>query len=211
MFHLNDDVIIQITMFCQLKEIHNILSTNKKNYDSIKYHFMKNIKLKKQYILHLFKFPDIIIDIMNGISTIIFAPILKYQDIFEGSTGYIDQIKATDLPYPIMIGVDNCARPFITFKLKCDNKIFVETLFQRYTNEKHAWTFGTYYQSVLSNYNGYTTNMYDNNLQINDGLLKGNIKLLLEHKDYIYKKCIHKTNYQEYIDTIKKKQLSLCE
>ena len=115
MKNLNNDVIIQITTFCQLKEKHNILSTNKQNYNTIKPHLQKNIKEKKQYILTYF--PDIIIDIMNNISTLIFAPILKYQEKFEGSTGYIDQIKVTDTPYPIMVGVTIQQRPFITFKL----------------------------------------------------------------------------------------------
>ena len=81
MKNLNNDVIIQITTFCQLKEKHNILSTNKQNYNTIKPHLQKNIKEKKQYILTYF--PDIIIDIMNNISTLIFAPILKYQEKFE--------------------------------------------------------------------------------------------------------------------------------
>ena len=185
MKNLNNDVIIQITTFCQLKEKHNILSTNKQNYNTIKPHLQKNIKEKKQYILTYF--PDIIIDIMNNISTLIFAPILKYQEKFEGSTGYIDQIKVTDTPYPIMVGVTAEQRPFITFKLTNQKQKFVETLFQRFTNDKFAWTFGTYYYSALSNFNGYTTNMYNNKLQINDHLLKQNIKYLLENKGYIYK------------------------
>ena len=185
MKNLNNDVIIQITTFCQLKEKHNILSTNKQNYNTIKPHLEKNIKEKKQYILTYF--PDIIIDVMNNISTLIFAPILKYQEKFEGSTGYIDQIKVTDTPYPIMVGVTAEQRPFITFKLTNQKQKFVETLFQRFTNDKFAWTFGTYYYSALSNFNGYTTNMYNNKLQINDHLLKQNIKYLLENKGYIYK------------------------
>ena len=185
MIILNNDVILQITTFCELKEAHNLLSTNKQNYSTIKPHFIKHINKKKQYILKYF--PDGVIDIMNGISTLIFAPILKYQEKFEGSTGYIDQIKVTDIHYPIMVGVTVEQRPFITFKLKNQKQKFIETLFQRYINDKYAWTFGTYYQSTLSNYNGFTTNMYNNKLQINDHLLKQNIKYLLENKGYIYK------------------------
>ena len=205
MKNLNNDVIIQITTFCQLKEKHNILSTNKQNYNTIKPHLQKNIKEKKQYILTYF--PDIIIDIMNNISTLIFAPILKYQEKFEGSTGYIDQIKVTDTPYPIMVGVTIQQRPFITFKLTNQKQKFVETLFQRFTNDKFAWTFGTYYYSALSNFNGYTTNMYNNKLQINDHLLKQNIKYLLENKGYIYK-IIFKT--RSYSGEKYKQPLLLC-
>jgi len=205
MKNLNNDVILQITTFCQLKEKHNFLSTNKQNYNTIKPHLQKNIKEKKQYILTYF--PDIIIDIMNNISTLIFAPILKYQEKFEGSTGYIDQIKVTDTPYPIMVGVTIQKRPFITFKLTNQKQKFVETLFQRFTNDKFAWTFGTYYYSVLSNFNGYTTNMYNNKLQINDHLLKQNIKYLLENKGYIYK-IIFKTH--SYSGEKRKEPLLLC-
>ena len=205
MKNLNNDVILQITTFCQLKEKHNILSTNKQNYNTIKPHLQKNIKEKKQYILTYF--PDIIIDIMNKISTLIFAPILKYQEKFEGSTGYIDQIKVTDTPYPIMVGVTTEQRPFITFKLTNQKQKFVETLFQRFTTDKYAWTFGTYYQSALSNFNGYTTNMYNNKLQINDHLLKLNIKYLLEEKGYI-----HKISYKtrSYSGEKHNQILSLC-
>tara|TARA_B100000902_G_scaffold378050_1_gene410905 strand:+ start:1000 stop:1617 length:618 start_codon:yes stop_codon:yes gene_type:complete len=205
MKNLNNDVILQITTFCQLKEKHNILSTNKQNYNTIKPHLEKNIKEKKQYILTYF--PDIIIDVMNNISTLIFAPILKYQEKFEGSTGYIDQIKVTDTPYPIMVGVTAEQRPFITFKLTNQKQKFVETLFQRFTNDKFAWTFGTYYHSALSNFNGYTTNMYNNKIQINDHLLKQNIKYLLENKGYIYK-IIFKT--RSYSGEKHKQPLLLC-
>ena len=38
---LNNDVIIQITTFCELKEIHNILSTKKQNYNIIKSRLQK--------------------------------------------------------------------------------------------------------------------------------------------------------------------------
>ena len=148
-----------------------------------------------------------IIDIMNNISTLIFAPILKYQENFEGSTGYIDQIKVTDTPYPIMVGVTVEKRPFITFKLTNQKQKFVETLFQRFTNDKFAWTFGTYYYSALSNFNGYTTNMYNNKLQINDHLLKQNIKYLLENKGYIYR-IIFKT--RSYSGEKYKQTLYLC-
>ena len=205
MKNLNNDVILQITTFCQLKEKHNILSTNKQNYNTIKPHLQKNIKEKKQYILTYF--PDIIIDVMNNISTLIFAPILKYQEKFEGSTGYIDQIKVTDTPYPIMVGVTAEQRPFITFKLTNQKQKFVETLFQRFTNDKFAWTFGTYYHSALSNFNGYTTNMNNNKIQINDHLLKQNIKYLLENKGYIYK-IIFKT--RSYSGEKHKQPLLLC-
>lgn len=206
---LNNDVIVHIASFCDLKEIYHMLSTNQQYYSSIKSSFIKKIQAKKLYILCYF--PDVIINIMNGISTFVFLPILEYQEHFEGSTGYIDQIKVSDVSYPIMIGVTKCARPFITFKLQDTvrgfTETFVETLFQRYTNDKYTWTFGTFYQSVLSNYNGYTTKLYNNQIQINDHLLKENIKLLLKNENYIHKTYVKKSD--NYAETIKKKQLRL--
>lgn len=84
---------------------------------------------------------------------------------------------------------------------------FVETLFQRYTNDKYAWTFGTFYQSVLSNYNGYTTNMYENNIRVNDHLLKKNIQLLLKNEKYIHKSSRQISD--NYAEIIKRKTVSL--
>jgi len=207
---LNNDVIVHIASFCDLKETYHMLSTNQQYYSSIKSCFIKKIQSKKQYVLC--NFPDIIIDIMNGISTFVFLPILEYQEHFEGSTGYIDQIKVSDVPYPIMIGVSRYARPFITFKLQNTVRdftdTFVETLFQRYTNDKYAWTFGTFYQSVLSNYNGYTTNMYENNIRVNDHLLKKNIQLLLKNENYIHKSSRQISD--NYAEIIKKMKVRLC-
>ena len=42
-------------------------------------------------------------------------PILTYKDRFSLGD-YIDNIRNSDLKYPIMIGVDDWNRPFITFK-----------------------------------------------------------------------------------------------
>ena len=207
---LNHDVIVHIVSFCDIKEIHHMLSTNQQHYNSIKSYFIKKIQAKKLYILCYF--PDVIIDIMNGISTFVFLPILEYQEHFEGSTGYIDQIKVSDVSYPIMIGVTKCARPFITFKLQNTvigfTETFVETLFQRYTNDKYAWTFGTFYQSVLYNYNGYTTNLYNDQIQINDHLLKENIQLLLQNENYIHKSSIQILD--NYAEIMKKMKVRLC-
>ena len=105
------------------------------------------------------------------------------------------------------LGVTKYTRPFITFKLKTEKETFVETLFQRFINDKCAWTFGSYYQSILSNYNGYTTNKYNNNLQINDYLLKKNIKYLLENRGHI-DKIVFKV--RSYSGEIEKKKLQLC-
>ena len=57
---------------------------------------------------------------------------------------YIDNIKKSDLDYPIMIGIDFWDRPFITFRFdnhRCQRNNAI-TVFQRYTNDEQNWTFG---------------------------------------------------------------------
>lgn len=64
-------------------------------------------------------------------------PILAYKDRFSLGD-YIDSIRNSDLKYPIMIGVDDWNRPFITFKVK-NHAI---TVFQRYSDCKETWAVG---------------------------------------------------------------------
>ena len=45
-------------------------------------------------------------------------PVLPWKRNYVGCTDYIDGIRAKDLTYPIMIGVDHFRRPFITIKYK---------------------------------------------------------------------------------------------
>ena len=44
---------------------------------------------------------------MGGIHTLIFAPKLEYKERFSGFTGYLDGICTQDVPYPIMVGIDD--------------------------------------------------------------------------------------------------------
>ena len=75
-------------------------------------------------------------------------PVLKFKPRFVGSTDYIDRIRNKDLSHPIMVSVDNHARPFIVIRYKCTDMTFKDwdnnindwctdtktlTIFQRYT------------------------------------------------------------------------------
>ena len=52
----------------------------------------------------------------------------------------IDFFMWKDAPKPVMKGIDVYNRPFITIKVIIDNKQkFMQTFFQRYTNEKYTW------------------------------------------------------------------------
>ena len=125
MNELNNDVIYNISTFLELKEIIYLLSTNKQNNNPPTSDYLqKKIKEKKEYVLK--NFPEFIIDTMDGIKTLIFAPILEFKDEYEGSTGYLDLIEVKDVCWPLMVGVDSYGRAFITFKLKIihKNKLF---------------------------------------------------------------------------------------
>ena len=67
-------------------------------------------------------------------------PILTYKDRFSLGD-YIDNIKNSDLEYPIMMGVDDWNRPFITFKAD-SQKNYAITIFQRYSDCKETWAVG---------------------------------------------------------------------
>ena len=67
-------------------------------------------------------------------------PILTYRENYS-SGDYIDCIKNKNLNYPIMIGVDDWNRPFITFKVK-NQKHFAITIFQRFSDCKRTWAVG---------------------------------------------------------------------
>ena len=67
-------------------------------------------------------------------------PILTYRESFSLGD-YIDNIRNSDLKYPIMIGVDDWNRPFITFKANFQ-KYRAITVFQRYSDCKKIWAVG---------------------------------------------------------------------
>lgn len=69
-------------------------------------------------------------------------PILNLGDA-RGATDYIDFIRAEDMQFPIMIGKDCFARPFLAIKFIINDSCIVGTFFQRYSDDYQAWAFGT--------------------------------------------------------------------
>ena len=70
-------------------------------------------------------------------------PILTYRDHYSLGD-YIDNIKNSDLNYPIMCGVDDWDRPFITFRVDFQKNKAI-TIFQRYSDCKNIWAVGGLY------------------------------------------------------------------
>ena len=209
---LNEDILCYICNFIEIKDIMYYVCTHTFALKCIKDTLNKKIQNKKIYVIE--RFPSFIIETMNGISTLIFSPILLFLNEFEGNTGYLDRIKANRIQYPIMIGVDCYNRSFITFKLKQKinnvETIHVEVLFQRYSPSPTMWTWGSDKDCILQNYNGlFSTSKYiprySNTITIHDSLLKENIKLLLENKHYIKKRL-----YLNSSEIIKKRNIDLA-
>lgn len=102
----------------------------------------------------------------------------------QGMTGYIDFIQVSDMTEPIMKGLDKFKRPFlaILFKVKHEGEIkhAVATFFQRYSDEKINWAYGTCYDNHMS--------IYDNSrLRLDDyENLTKRLKLLLTGDEPIY-------------------------
>lgn len=201
---INPDLSCSICQFNEIIDIFHYACSNRENMESIQSYLKRQIKNKMKYVNAYF--PPFIVDTMNGIHTMVFAPILKFKPCFEGGTGYIDGILTNDVDYPIMIGKDHFGRSFITFKLKLkqNNQIHIETLFQRYSMCTIKWTWGTSSQCYLSNYAGYfsmngLSNQYSSHstkqIVINDIQLKENINLLLEKKNYIKKRRLYSASY----------------
>jgi hypothetical protein len=75
-------------------------------------------------------------------------PILDLKD-HTGATGYIDFVRADDMQFPVMRGVDVAGRPFVAIKAQtegsCELSEVVGVFFQRYTNIVEDWAYGTCY------------------------------------------------------------------
>tara|TARA_Y100000991_G_C21934568_1_gene332370 strand:+ start:149 stop:727 length:579 start_codon:yes stop_codon:yes gene_type:complete len=137
-------------------------------------------KLKEYYISK--NFDKYIISMLGGMENMINFPILKWNDKFIGSTDYIDNIMPQDLSSKIMIGIDNYNRAFISLRTNKNGKRNVDTLFQRYTNEKNTWTNGTNGRSQLITEGGH---FYIRG-KIKHKHIEQNIENLLESKGYIF-------------------------
>ena len=74
--------------------------------------------------------------------------VLPWESRFEGATDYIDRIKPEDVSEPVMVGIDNFRRSFVTLRIKLTylknnlTKHIVQTFFQRYTPTQLPWVPG---------------------------------------------------------------------
>tara|TARA_B100000524_G_scaffold348076_1_gene251527 strand:- start:435 stop:1070 length:636 start_codon:yes stop_codon:yes gene_type:complete len=192
LYQFPSDICSEIIIFFDILDNYYFCNLNKVLYDLGKNNLIMLIKDKKKFIIN--RFPPVIFDLMNGIKTLIFTPILPFKDHFIG-IDYIDGITVNDVSYPIMLGVDKYNRPFITIRTKCPDKCenshwftSVITIFQRFTNNKSIWTHGTMYSSSIIGKDDCPRIIVRDNLQCDT--LKKNIHNLLHNKGYI--------TYQDY-------------
>lgn len=112
------------------------------------YNTLCELKAKEKFINE--NFPNEIIDLMGGNSKMMDYPILSFNENFLGWTDYLDRIKPSDVSYPIMIGVDCFRRAFVTIRTSDINgEQTVDTLFQRYSDDKYTWTHGVLGTGVI--------------------------------------------------------------
>ena len=143
--------------YLNIRDLRNIKLVNKElNHDI---YLQKELKFKLELLSNYFQKMNKIINTYQYFNETFFPkklikllPVLPWKHNYMGCTDYIDRIKATDLIYPIMIGVDHFHRPFITIKYKTPKKIIFKnkllktldtkcyiTVFQRYTDNKKCW------------------------------------------------------------------------
>lgn len=102
--------------------------------------YTPGLRMKTEWIEE--SIPRVLIEVI-GIDILLDAPTLPWRVEYTGSTGYIDNIQVMDAP--IMIGKDESGRAFISMRTGCDqdDKEHIVVLFQRYSDDKGTWTYGT--------------------------------------------------------------------
>ena len=103
----------------------------------------------------------------------------------NGQTDYIDYLKWEEITEPVMKGIDIFSRHFVVVKMKIDNKLFMETYFQRYTNDSR-WMSCGHATSRFLNTGG--TGLDENQIQLLKFIIQGeSIEIKNEHRtDYPY-------------------------
>ena len=103
----------------------------------------------------------------------------------NGQTDYIDYLKWEEITEPVMKGIDIFGRHFVVVKMKIDNKLFMETYFQRYTNDSR-WMSCGHATSRFLNTGG--TGLDENQIQLLKSIIQGeSIEIKNEHRtDYPY-------------------------
>lgn len=186
---LPDEILIKIIYFLEIKENHSICCTQKPYLQLGKESLSEMIQDKKKWVSEWF--PNIIFEMMNGQHNLIFAPVLPFQNHFIG-IDYLDGITISDVTSPIMLGIDDCGRPFITIRTReIDKEPVVTTIFQRYTNHPETWTYGSCYYTNLI---GDNSSRVINGESIQAETFRENVKNLLEGNNYIK---YRKNSFQE--------------
>ena len=187
---LPHELYLEMDKYMELIDILRCCQTNKESLQTCQDHLKKKIRTKRRWVNKVFI--SIIQIFMGGIHTLIFAPKLEYKERFSGFTGYLDGICTQDVPYPIMVGIDDCKRPYITIKtvFGIEKRQSVIVLFQRYTETYNIWTTGTRYYNRLSSESGRVIGW---NIQlakpvIEQPIFKQNMELLLKNAGYVLEK-----------------------
>jgi hypothetical protein len=178
---LPSEIIKSLLDYSNIFDIINFTSTS--SYCNKFKDYKKKDICRAKYNKSLIKlhFSPIIVELMGGIKQMLHFPELKWKNRFMGSTSYIDGINNEDMSVPIMFGIDNVyRRPFISFKVNyCNKKTSVTTIFQRYSNNKHAWTHGTNSISFITESCHFMING-----NIKHDYLENNIRNLINNNGY---------------------------
>ena len=131
--------------YLNISDLYNIKLLNKELNNDI--YLKKELDVKKTLLSNYLQIWKKLIGIGKYFNKTFFPkklikllPVLPCKRTYVGCTDYIDGIRAKDLTYPIMIGVDHFRRPFITIKYKFNKNEYGHiTVFQRYTDNKKNW------------------------------------------------------------------------
>jgi hypothetical protein len=176
MMNLPNDLNISILSNLNFFEIQNMMTVNKYYFINC-YHIL--IEAKKKYFQK--NLPHKIYKLIENYD---FQKI-RYLDFKERFIGmdYIDRIRVNDVNSSIMYTIDHFDRPCLIFLINIKNNKenfdIVHALFQRYSDCKDKWVFGTCYP---------TYNIYNQALPTDDDLFR--IKNLIE------KDILNINNYQ---------------
>ena len=141
---IKESLSFEIFINC-LKE--KILKYKRKHIFLIKLHHYSKFKYSFQHFKHL--------------SFLYQLPLINFKPSFLGPTDYIDGIEVNDLNSSLMRGLDCYQRHYIVLKYKIlesikingiffeTNKIYLLTIFQRYSDSVKSWTKAGSYQGPI--------------------------------------------------------------
>ena len=177
--------ITTIILYKTCKDFNKLLEDNKNNILSLKNNIYKTYHIE-------------IINLLGGIRYFLDYPVLKWNDDFLGSTGYIDRLQVNNVTNRIMRGIDSWGRPFVTLRLHTDNTIskrnvYTCTLFQRYTDINTSWTHSTIGGPEILVETGH----FMRNGIIQHTHLQNNMNNLLNNKGFIYRDDWYSDNLEK--------------